>query len=891
MVSILFTVIIYPLIQIIEFIFVFMQSIFKNPGFSVMCISAAVTLLCLPLYAVAEKWQELERQTQKNLKAGIERIKTTFKGDEQYMMLSVFYRQHHYHPIMALRSSFGLLIQVPFFIAAYSYLSHLEILQGASFLFIKDMGAPDALLKFGEGGGINLLPIAMTLINCIAGAVYTKGFPFKEKLQLYGMAFLFLILLYNSPSGLVLYWTLNNIFSLLKNIYYKIKSPYKMHVFLYLLAFFILCIVGFINYNHRGSLSLRIAVSTVLLICAASLCAYTFFAKRIKIDLSGFISKKESFVLFISSAVLLTVVAGLLLPTNLIVSSPQEFSYIDRYSSPLFFIGNTLTQVIGFCLFWPICLYFLFSDKTKRVFACIFTCTAVSALVNAFIFPGSYGFISTAFIFAKDVEHTAVQSAVNISVSALAVAIAFILLKFRKSKIVTTLTVLASVSICVLSLINTAHIASEFKTLSSYRNKDQAGGATSVEPIFSLSQKGKNVVVLMLDRAVSVLVPYIFEDHPELKTRYSGFTFYPNTVTFNGYTSLGSPPIFGGYEATPTAINARKEIPLLQKRNEALMMLPCIFDAHGFHVTASDLPYANGNWIPDMSIFDPYPNIKTYVTDGHYTDLWCKEHDLHLPDASDVIKRNMLWYSLLKTSPLFLREAIYDDGAWCALTNTKSLRKTLNGYAVLDYLPRLTSIAGDASDNALIMDNNTTHEGSMLQAPDYRPVLTVTKFGDGKYARRVVYSINIATIMRLADWFQYMKDNGVYDNTRIILVSDHGPETNVVTHNDLPFQQDQFNAFLMVKDFNASGEIKTDNTFMSTADVPFLALDKLIANPVNPFTGNPITTDAKKEPLYIAMSGMQISGTNAYEFLLDPKKDYYIHDNLFEPKNWVRAAE
>ena len=61
--SILFNIIIYPLIQIIEFIFVFVQLIFKNPGFSVMCISAAVTLLCLPLYAVAEKWQELERQT------------------------------------------------------------------------------------------------------------------------------------------------------------------------------------------------------------------------------------------------------------------------------------------------------------------------------------------------------------------------------------------------------------------------------------------------------------------------------------------------------------------------------------------------------------------------------------------------------------------------------------------------------------------------------------------------------------------------------------------------------------------------------------------------------------------------------------------------------------
>lgn len=68
------------------------------------------------------------------------------------MILSVFYKQNHYHQIMVLRSSFGLLIQVPFFIAAYAYLSHLEVLRGTSFLFIRDLGAPDALLKLGGGG-------------------------------------------------------------------------------------------------------------------------------------------------------------------------------------------------------------------------------------------------------------------------------------------------------------------------------------------------------------------------------------------------------------------------------------------------------------------------------------------------------------------------------------------------------------------------------------------------------------------------------------------------------------------------------------------------------------------------------------------------------------------
>jgi membrane protein insertase Oxa1/YidC/SpoIIIJ len=68
----------------------------------------------------------------------------------------------------------------------------------------------------------------MTAINIIAGAVYTRGFPLKDKIQLYGMALIFLVLLYNSPAGLVLYWTMNNIFSLLKNIYFKIKSPKKI---------------------------------------------------------------------------------------------------------------------------------------------------------------------------------------------------------------------------------------------------------------------------------------------------------------------------------------------------------------------------------------------------------------------------------------------------------------------------------------------------------------------------------------------------------------------------------------------------------------------------------------------------------------------------------------
>lgn len=150
-IEILYNAIIYPLVQLMEFSYLVIFKIVRNEGISVLGLSFVVTLLTLPLYMIAEKWQEIERNTQKQLAPGIKRIKTTFKGNEQYMMLSTFYEQHHYKPYMALRSSFSLLIQIPFFIAAYNYLSTLPRLQGFSFLFIKDFSLPDNTIRITGG--------------------------------------------------------------------------------------------------------------------------------------------------------------------------------------------------------------------------------------------------------------------------------------------------------------------------------------------------------------------------------------------------------------------------------------------------------------------------------------------------------------------------------------------------------------------------------------------------------------------------------------------------------------------------------------------------------------------------------------------------------------------
>ena len=102
-----------------------------------------MNILLLPLYDRADRISREERNRQEAMSQWIGHIKTVFRGDERFMMLQAYYRKQGYRPIYALRSSISLILQVPFFIAAYHFLSNLELLNGYAFHFIRDLGRPD----------------------------------------------------------------------------------------------------------------------------------------------------------------------------------------------------------------------------------------------------------------------------------------------------------------------------------------------------------------------------------------------------------------------------------------------------------------------------------------------------------------------------------------------------------------------------------------------------------------------------------------------------------------------------------------------------------------------------------------------------------------------------
>ena len=167
----LYTIIIRPLELLFELIFAQAMGIIrKGPGVAIIVLSLIINILVLPLYNRADKMQEEENQKAKSLEKGIKHIKETFSGDERVMMLNTYYRQNDYSPLSALKGSMSLLLEIPFFIAAYNFLSNLELLKDTSFGPLADLGAPDAMFTIG-GFVINVLPILMTVINLISSAI------------------------------------------------------------------------------------------------------------------------------------------------------------------------------------------------------------------------------------------------------------------------------------------------------------------------------------------------------------------------------------------------------------------------------------------------------------------------------------------------------------------------------------------------------------------------------------------------------------------------------------------------------------------------------------------------------------------------------------------------
>lgn len=889
---IMFNIIISPLQRLLEICYLLFRDFTGSKGLSIVGLSFVVTLCCLPLYIVSERWQEIERTLQKSLqerRGGVKHIKETFTGDERYMMISALYRENHYHPLMALRSSFGLLIQIPFFIAAYTYLSHSPDLQGTSFLFIADLGKPDASLHIGSIT-LNVLPIAMTLFNGISGAVYTKGHGGREKIQIYASAIIFLLLLYQSPAGLVLYWTMNNVLSLVKNVFYKFRNPRKV---LYLLTV-IIAVAGIIA-GLASSLKPLFKIGGigffVLLIAAPLLikvirwfCTHCFAAcERVP---------SAQTAAFLFSAGIIAVLAGLTVPSMIMESEPHNFCYVDNYTSPFIFLVTSFTQALGLFVFWPCCFYFLFSSSVKKLLTFCAIGGATFAIVNTFLFSGDYGPMEQTIDFMENSSMLpSAKTAVINALTGLAIFVLAICTTKRQVRHVLPYSAIVLVALMGITTKNSISVAHEYKQL------ENPGSVSEPMPILHLSKTGKNVLVFMQDRAFMPFVQDIFTEAPGLASHFDGFVFYKNALSFAQYTMLGTPGLFGGYSYTPYEINKRDTETLQQKHNEALLSLPVTFSQNGFSATVVDMPYENYLKAPTSDMYKSYPQITHTTAIGRYSSYWYAMHDRKsVSYVATLIQHNLLMFGIFKCTPPLLRKFVYHHEWWITKNYAYRYQSTfIDNYAVMDLLPQLTDFSSE-SDAYIALDNEATHEPIFLQAPDYVPVAEVTDRGNSPWADSEQYHAQAGIFRCYARFFDYLKENGVYDNTRIIIVSDHGAgiETGMFDNTDsaIPFLKETIVACLLFKDFDTHSNpeqitLTEDMTFMTNADTPALALKDILPDAKNPFTGVPFAVQDKQP--YLTFAHPKSESTRIYSKTKFGITDWYhVQDNIFDANNWKR---
>lgn len=903
--SILETIFIGPLKLLFEFVFDVANSFVSHPGYAIIFLSLIMNILVLPLYRRADAMQEAARDTEARLREGASHIKKTFSGDERMMILQTYYRQNDYKPTDALRGSVSLLLEIPFFMAAYQFLSRLDILRGVSFGPIKDLGAPDGLLVIGSVA-INVLPVLMTLINVISSALYLKGFPLKTKIQLYGMALFFLVFLYSSPSCLVFYWTLNNLFSLVKTIFYKLKHP-KTVLRIAAAVAGVVCVVlgGFVlrSQSFYTKLALIFGGLALTLPYFVPEIGKRFPAKEEKKR----VEPKPDKRLFLLASLLLTVLIGLFTPSVYISASPQEFVDVSYFHDPALYIARTFCLAAGLFLVWMRVFYWLASKRGKEVFERVMWIACVVCVVNYMFFGTHLGTISPTLQYETKVSFTASEIIINAAVLAEVAFIVYVIAR-KWRRVASAVLAVSVLALGGMSAYNISRINASVGELST------PGGEEEAFPHITLSRDGKNVVVIMLDRALGEYVPYIMAENPSLSERFAGFTYYRNTMSFGGYTNFGAPAMLGGYEYTPVEMNRRDGELLVDKHNEALKVMPRLFSENGFDVTMCDPVYANYQWIPDLSVFDGMDGVRSYITKGRFSD---PKHKQTLINNNN---RNFFFFSLMKSLPLFMQPAVYDGGQYHRADSSSSGENSygtqtrtgmsvgtglsssfMEPYNVLSNLPNMTKVKDGVPGKAgcfVFLANDTTHEPTLLSEPGYLPSAKVDNVEyDAAHKDRftldgvtlkveddtqmIHYQANAASLIKLGEWFDSLRAQGVWDNTRIILVSDHGRDlyhfdSLVKEHNGVKYDVELFMPLLMVKDFDAK-EYTVSDEFMTNADVPSLAVEGLIDGAVNPYTGKPLNNDEKyAHDQFVITSGQWNTSRN--------------NGACFLPSGWARVT-
>ncbi|SBV97097.1 putative 60Kd inner membrane protein [uncultured delta proteobacterium] len=863
----LYSVTILPLELAYKYLYIFLSELTGNYGTALIGLSIVSSILFIPLKHMAKAMQAREAALQKVMAPQLEAIKRESKGRERQDRIRGLYRRYAYNPLMAMRSSVGILLQVPFLCAAYYMIGSFEPIRGLAWGVIPDLGRPDGLLY-----GINALPLVMTACNL--GALFSaSGFTRRDKLQGVAVAALFLVLLYAAPSALLVYWTGNNALMLVGGVWQRLV-PRKFADFARSLYAQNRSFAIFTEEGKKG-LQERFGFSSL------------YRAVSVKGEASLY--------------ALAVLVAGLLV----LVHSPLAlyFSEPDFFKLPAWDIMEAMLPYLMLWLLLCAALRVVAPVPARPGLTFLALLATLTALIYSTLLTGDYGAMNTTLLEKAanlgDSGYSLIDCGVLLGLVVLLAAVFYC----RQGRKLAAVLAAAALYLCgdAAFQVYTDNKAYQMTVIG---NKEDPAVARS--EFFNLSKTEPNVLIFFLDMFTGGHMDALFQEDPTLRKRLDGFTWFPDTMSPGFATSFSAPSIFGGPGFAPDKMNQRPDVTLNRKFTEAFSVLPRNFGAKGFDTGVLHPLYALDAAVLERETGGKKPRILDKPDMAGIREEWARR--IGLADAGthrDYFTDFLFSVGLFKAVPHFLKASVYRDGVWLHNASRSVLgadmTHVLYESAVLGLLPEMFR-TGASRPTFRILYSMLPHlfwrlpKDSLIPVEDPYPATPQQQTRINGVVPEHVYS-ELHAMNMLADFFDWLRKQGAYDNTMIILVSDHCEADSGMLRSALRLpvegwhdrdQDDPYDypgrphALLMVKPFGDNDPFRVSADIMSSMDVPAIACRAIGGCPG---IAEPDTGPGRVREHYFDTDWRQIEvqGRTVYT----PAKIATVRGTMFRKENWT----
>ena len=299
----------------------------------------------------------------------------------------------------------------------------------------------------------------------------------------------------------------------------------------------------------------------------------------------------------------------------------------------------------------------------------------------------------------------------------------------------------------------------------------------------------ENFYILILDAVDAHTYQEVAEAHPEYKEWFNDFTFFPNTTCVYPFTSRAIPHILSGFifenerDFTEFSTDAIDNSPFLKALEE-----------NGYQ----------------MSIYEPELTYSGYQLD-RFANIRTDNFQLN-PEYELVFIKKQIKLALFKYFPYFLKKYVLVD------TNIFSLMKGSNPFTTYN----------DEFLQDIMDEENVTHtrkkifafyhvQGAHLPFIYDKNVNTIPE-EQGSYYQNIEASMTIA-----GAFLNKLKEAGVYDNSTIIIMADHGYQAR---NGGI---MERFNPLFMIKGFQEKHAYNASEAPLSYFDLPE-AYNRLLAH-------------------------------------------------------------